>query len=222
MDIKNREGQIIFSTEAANLIDADLSNANLSNANLSNANLIDANLRNANLRNANLIDANLSNANLSNANLSNANLSNANLIDANLIDANLSGAKGLLSPSAWLAENFNHDGRGWIVYKSFGEYYSSPADWKIQPGEFLTETVNRMPTDPCGCGVNFGTLEYTKFNTLMQTWKCRIRTLHDDGSPCADIAGVVVPYNTDGKARCERLELVGKYSEEDGSQQGDA
>ena len=31
-------------------------------------------------------------------------------------------------------------------------------------------------------------------------WRCRIR--YEDGP------GVVVPYNTDGKARCERLELL--------------
>ena len=31
-------------------------------------------------------------------------------------------------------------------------------------------------------------------------WECEVEWL--------DLAGVVVPYNTDGKARCERLRLV--------------
>jgi hypothetical protein len=55
---------------------------------------------------------------------------------------------------------------------------------------------------PCGFGVNFGTLDWIKKNTKCSgdIWECR---LYFD-----DLEKTVVPYNTDGKARCSRLQLI--------------
>ena len=182
----------------ANLIDADLRvadlrGADLSDADLRGANLIDADLRGADLRGANLIDANLRGANLH----------GANLIDANLIDANLSGARGLSTSAEWLA-TFDADADGVRVYKRIGAtrtQYALPARWVIEPGAVLTEVVNPCRTTECGCGVNFATREWCDAHyTDSALWLCRIAWI--------DLADVVVPYGTDGKARCARLTLL--------------
>jgi hypothetical protein len=148
--------------------------------------------------------ADLSNADLRDANLHDADLSNADLRDANLSSANLSGAKKLLNPIKWLSENFENDDLGYIVYKAIGAgktSFNPPETWKIEAGEFLEEVVNPSPTTECGCGVNFATLAWVKKeHPKVDIWRCRIRWM--------DCAGIVVPYNTDGKARCRRLELI--------------
>ena len=136
---------------------------------------------------------------------SRAYLSRANLSGANLSGADLSGAENLLNPVKWLAENFEDDDLGYIVYKAIGNTdYAAPAQWKIDAGEIIEEVVNPLPTNDCGCGVNFGTLQWVKEycgeGESAVIWRCRIRWI--------DLPGVVVPYNTTGKARCNRLELL--------------
>jgi hypothetical protein len=193
----------------ADLSRADLSGANLYEANLSGANLSGANLSGANLSGADLSEADLIEANLSRADLRRADLSGANLIEANLIEADLSGATGLVEPAQWLKENFETDDKGIIVYKRIGKTnYNSPDTWVIEPGSFIAETVNPLPTLDCACGVNFGTREWCKRNyPQARLWRCRIWFQHpEDGD--IDVAGIVVPYNTDGKARCGRLQLL--------------
>ena len=194
----------------ANLSDASLYGANLRRANLRGADLSYVNLRRANLRDTNLSGANLREANLNEANLSRANLSEADLRRAylswaNLSGANLSGAKGFLDPTAWLQEQFESDAKGLIVYKAIGEtYYAAPDHWTIEPGAVLEEVCNPTRTNDCACGVNFATLEWIKQREYascdVTVWRCRIEWM--------DLAGVVVPYNTDGKARCARLQLL--------------
>lgn len=124
---------------------------------------------------------------------------------ADLRGANLSGAKNLLSASEWL-KSFEKDEFGIIVYKAIGNTsYAIPDHWKIDVSEFLTEVANPLRTVDCGCGVNFATREWCENNhPRSNLWKCRIHWL--------DLASVVVPYNTDGKARCERLELLEKVN----------
>jgi hypothetical protein len=199
----------------ANLIRADLRGANLNGADLSGADLICADLRGANLRGANLSDANLSDANLSDANLSGADLRGANLNGAdlsgadlngaNLNGADLSGAKGLLTAREFMAK-FERDNFGIIVFKKIGNTsFQRPEYWRIESGQFLEEIVNPLPTLECACGVNFGTLQWVEENYPdVDLWRCRIRF--------EDLADICVPYNTDGKARCGRLELIEKIS----------
>ena len=186
----------------AYLSGAYLSNARLSRANLSGADLSGADLSNARLSGADLNRADLSNARLSGADLSEADLSEANLSNADLSGANLSGAKGLLDPVDWLKTNFESDAEGVIVYKRIGETeFDAPAHWTVEPGVYLTEVVNPTRSVECGCGVNFGTHDWCSQNYTRATfWCCRIEWW--------DLAGVVVPYNTDGKARCARLRLL--------------
>jgi hypothetical protein len=92
IEIKNKNGIVIYTYEGANLEGANLEGANLEGADLSGANLVLVNLSGANLRSAHLSGANLSGAYLSGANLVRANLVRANLECANLVRANLEGA----------------------------------------------------------------------------------------------------------------------------------
>jgi uncharacterized protein YjbI with pentapeptide repeats len=184
----------------ADLSRADLSRADLSGADLSGADLSWANLSRADLSRADLRGANLSWANLSRADLSGADLSGADLSWANLSGANLSGANGLIN-SADLLSKFENDDLGVIVYKRVGGTdYNIPLYWTIEAGEFLMEIANPDRCTECGCGISFGTREFCDEYRGDQLWRCRIRWI--------DLVGVVVPYNTDGKARCERLELL--------------
>ena len=182
-------------------IRANLSGADLSWANLSGADLRGANLSGANLSWADLSKANLRKANLSGANLSGANLSWADLSWADLSKANLSGAKGILSAVEFLTK-FESDAIGVIVYKRIGNTeFPAPTHWEIEPGAILTEVCNPDRGTECSSGVNFGTREWCEKNyTKAALWRCRIRWI--------DLAGVIVPFMSDGKARCERLELI--------------
>ena len=157
-------------------------------------------LRRANLRCADLSDANLSGANLRRADLSGANLSGADLSDANLRRANLSGSKGLLDAINYMEANFERTDEGYIVYKTFGENYSAPESWKIEPGEIIEETVNCDRTTGCGCGINAAPLEWVRRNGRNQPYKLLIRWEW--------LLGVVVPYNTDGKIRCSKAQIL--------------
>ena len=181
----------------ANLSDADLSDADLSDADLRGANLRGANLRGANLRGANLSDADLSDADLRGANLRGANLS-----DADLRGANLSRAEGLLSAIDYLLNHFERTDEGFIAYKTFGGEYNPPEKWVLQPGSVITENVNFDRTRECGCGINVAPIDWVRryYGHKGDIWKVLIRFEW--------LAGVCVPYYTDGKIRCERVELV--------------
>jgi len=184
----------------ANLREADLRNADLRNANLRNADLRNANLRNADLSDADLRNADLREADLSDANLRNADLSDADLRNADLREADLSRSRGLVSPIEYINDNFETTKEGIIAYKSFGENYSPNPDWKIEKGTILMETVNFDRTLTCACGVNVGTLDWSTKNCRKEIWKVLIKWEW--------LAGVCVPYNTDGKIRAERVQLI--------------
>ena len=169
-------------------------------ANLSEANLSRAKLRGADLSGAKLSEANLSEANLSEANLSEADLSGADLSGADLSGADLSGAK-LISSINFLEAHFERTTDGYIVYKCFGAQYKAPEKWEIKPGSVIKETVNPLRTCDCGSGINVAPLEWVRKNyDARPVWKLLIRWEW--------LAGVVCPYNSDGKIRCERAELV--------------
>ena len=184
----------------AGLSGADLRWANLSGADLSRADLSGADLSGANLSGANLRGADLRWANLSVANLSRADLSRADLRRADLRWANLSGAD-LMSSINFLEAHFERTTDGYIVYKCFGAQYKAPEKWEIKPGSVLEETVNPLRTCDCGSGINVAPLGWVRSHcNTRPIWKLLIRWEW--------LAGVVCPYNSDGKIRCERAELV--------------
>ena len=184
----------------SNLSGSDLSGSNLSGSDLSGSDLSGSDLSGSNLRGSNLSGSDLSGSNLRGSNLRGSNLSGSNLRGSDLRYSNLSGVVGLINAAYWMADNFEKTAEGYIVYKSFGDRYNAPEDWKIEPGSVINEVVNQLPTLDCACGINFATLEWVKRNTSNDIWKCLIRW---EWLPL-----VTVPYNTDGKARCGRLELI--------------
>ena len=96
--------------------------------------------------------------------------------------------------------HFERTDEGYIVYKTFGENYSAPELWKIEPGEIIEETVNCDRTTECGCGINVAPLEWVRRNGRNQPYKLLIRWEW--------LPGVVVPYNTDGKIRCSKAQIL--------------
>ena len=186
----------------ANLSDANLRGADLSDANLRGANLRGADLSYADLSDANLSYANLRGADLSDANLRGANLRGADLSYADLSDANLSDAEGLLSAVEFLESHFEKNGEGYIAYKTFNSEYKPPEKWVIQADSIITENVNFNRTNNCGCGINVAPLDWVKehYSHKGDIWKVLIKWEW--------LVGVCVPYDTDGKIRCERVQLL--------------
>ena len=136
------------------------------------------------------------------ANLSDANLRGANLSDANLSDANLSNVEGLLSAIDYLTKHFERTSEGFIAYKTFGGEYNPPEKWVIQPRSVITENVNFDRCRECGCGINVAPFDWVDdhYGFKGDIWKVLIRYEW--------LVGVCVPYHTDGKIRCERVELI--------------
>ena len=165
-----------------------------------------ADLRGSNLRGSDLSNCDLRGSDLSNSDLRYCDFSNSDLRGSDLRGSDLSGSKGSMLAKTYLSQ-FETDKKGIIVYKAIGNTYQyPPAYWTIKPSSFLEETVNSLRTDDCGSGVNFATLHWIKnhfSNSVI--WKCRILW--------EDLADVVVPYNTDGKARCARLQLIEPLTE---------
>ena len=185
-------------------IRADLRDANLRRADLSGADLSGADLSGADLRDANLSRADLSGADLSGADLRGADLSGADLRRADLSGANLSRAEGLIDATDYIGAHFERVKDGFIVYKTFGGSYSKPDSWTIEPGAIIEEVCNPNRTDVCGCGINVAPIEWVKENYKGDVYKLLIRWEW--------LAGVVVPYNTDGKIRCSRAQIIGKVA----------
>ena len=137
-----------------------------------------------------------------------ANLSRANLSRTYLSGANLSGAEGLLRTVDFLEARFERTDRGYIAYKTFDRSYKAPDTWKIEPGAVIEETVNFDRCTTCGSGINAAPLEWVQKEYPEGTiWKVLIRWEW--------LCGVCVPYMTDGKIRCERVELLETVSREE-------
>ena len=122
------------------------------------------------------------------------------LSDANLSDADLSGSQGLLDAINYMEAHFERTDEGYIVYKSFNENYTAPESWKIEPGSIIEEVVNCDRTTECGCGINVAPLEWVKKHGSHRPYKLLIRWEW--------LPGVVVPYNTDGKIRCSKAQIL--------------
>ena len=101
--------------------------------------------------------------------------------------------------------HFERTADGYIAYKTFGGQYTAPKSWKIESGAIIGENVNFDRCQECGCGINVAPLEWVKRNYEGEIWKVLIRWEW--------LCGVCVPYMTDGKIRCERVELIEVVSE---------
>ena len=99
-------------------------------------------------------------------------------------------------------EHFEKIDEGYIAYKTFGTFYSINPNWKIKVGEVIEENVNFNRNNECGCGINVATYNWIKTQTGdLPIYKVLIRNEW--------LMGVCVPYLSDGKIRCERVEILG-------------
>ena len=162
--------------------------------------LAEYDLSDADLSGANLRRADLRRANLSGADLSGADLSGANLRRADLRRADLSQTQGLSDEINYMEAHFERTEEGYIAYKTFNSAYAAPDKWKIEPGEIIEEVCNPERTCDCGCGINVAPLDWVKKEYRGTIYKMLIRFEW--------LAGVVVPYNTDGKIRCSRAQII--------------
>ena len=188
-----------------NLSGSDLSGSDLSGSDLSGSDLRDSDLRGSDLRGSNLRDSDLRGSDLSGSNLRDSDLRDSDLRGSNisgsdLRGSNLSGTKNLLSAIDYINDTFEKTEQGIIVYKSFHENYTPNKNWVIKEESILNEVCNFNRVDLCGCGINFGTKKYVEQNCENKVYKCLIKWEW--------LSGVCVPYSTDGKCRCERLQII--------------
>ena len=201
---KDKSALLYYDLSSADLSGSNLRSADLSGSNLSGSNLRSADLSGSNLRSADLRSADLSGSNLSGSNLRSADLRSADLSGSNLRSADLSGSNGIMSAIAFMDAHFERTKDGFIAYKTFGSSYHPNDDWKIEPGSVLSEVVNPDRTCSCGCGINVAPLSWVKDNATnggrLSIWKVLIRWEW--------LMGIVVPFGSDGKVRCEKVELI--------------
>ena len=105
-----------------------------------------------------------------------------------------------MSAINFLEANFERTTEGYVVYKTFNGSYVPNPNWKIEHNSIIEEVVNPERQSVCGCGINVATLEWVKANYKGDIWKCLIKWEW--------LAGVIVPYATNGKIRCERVQLI--------------
>ena len=201
----------------------DFESADFGETNFKDCHLGDSNLKFADFRKANLYRVNLHECGLSWAKFICAYLErvyfyggslqytffsgvgkNIGFVNTDLRGTNFSGSNGItMSPIEYLEDNFKKTTKGYIVYKAIGQCYQPNPDWVIKPGKILKEAVNPDRTIECGCGVNVATYEWVKdaCDAIdFDIWECLIKWEW--------LPGVVVPYDTDGKIRSERVQLL--------------
>ena len=136
----------------------------------------------------------------------NRNFNRADLREADLREADLRGARGVVTAAAFM-EQYPVDATGILVLtQKPGPHKAPPAAWTIAPGAVLTETVNPDRCTECGCGVSFAAPGWFQ-PEVPNLWLARIAWV--------DLADVVVPFGTDGKARCGRLTLLRRVTTEE-------
>jgi hypothetical protein len=189
----------------ADLRDANLYDADLRDADLRGANLLGANLRGAHLRGANLLGANLLGADLLGADLRGADLRGANLLDADLLGADLRGAD--LRGANLLGAN----GLVKLMGVEAGNYYWKRFCAGLKNNGFRFYVgLNTLREGEVFASDERVTCSYPGFHFASRSWcaiyysdrplEARIR-IPDD-------AQINEPWNTDGKASADKIEIL--------------
>ncbi len=219
LDLRN------FELRQANLRGANLEHANLSGVNASGVCFNDARLNSALLENARLekaefhgaclIFTNFQGAHLSKSvlnfaklhlsNMKHTTLDGADLRWANIGIVDMTGAKGLASQTGYVDKNFEKNDKGLVVYTSFGDYQPSRKYWTVRENSIISENCDFDRAHFKSYGVCFGNLVYLQQETKKEIWECLIEWPW--------LAGVCIPFNSDGHGRCEQLKLIKIYKE---------
>ena len=140
--------------------------------------------------------------------------------ECSFTQSNFSGSKGLISSIDYLEKNFKKTEQGYITYKKFGQFYDTPNYWDIREGSILNEVINSNRFEDCGAGINVSTLnwldEHFLFAATLYGFSAKEKTgIWEVLIPFEWLSGVCVPYNTDGKIRCERVKLIKELTVEE-------
>lgn len=186
----------------------ELKFSDLRYSDMSHNDLTGSNMHGCDLTGSNMRGCDLTGCDLSGCDMSYNDLRDSVLIGCDLRNCILSGAVGVPTQWQWVSDNLTKTDNGYICYKTFYEFYTPNKGWKIAEGETITENVNFDKCNLCACGINVGTLEYVlKSTKKADVWECLI--------PFEALAGVCVPYNTDGRFRCEMVKLLKKHTREE-------
>ena len=136
----------------------------------------------------------------------------ANLYGANLSRANLSGAKTCY-PKLY-RDNLSilkhqPEGTKLRAYKYLNGDISPYQNCKYEVGK--TYECNELNTDEtmlCGSGINVATLEWCLKDTNNNLEKTYIECEFEAGN-------IIVPINTDGKFRVDKIRVIGKLTKEE-------
>lgn len=119
----------------------------------------------------------------------------------------------IIGDQAYLEKHFerDEDRAGWVGFKIFNSNYVAPEHWVIEAGSTLVEPkLNTWAGTDCGAGINvaqsvnwiqdsIATENYDQLgNDQADVWRVFI----------PDEATIVVPVETDGKIRCDCIELI--------------
>jgi len=129
-----------------------------------------------------------------------ADLCGTTLVSALISECDFSGARSMPNAIDYLKENFEFTSEGMIAYKTFGDEFNPNLNWDIKEGAVISENVNWNRFNDCGCGINVAPYSWVSCHYSGKIWKILIRWEW--------LSGVVVPYDTNGKIRCERAEIV--------------
>lgn len=191
---------------------SEIKNSNLNGSNMINLEAVHTSIVNTSLCNCSLLKSKFTECDLSYSNLKRANLSDAVfkktifkktlMSDSILNDTDLSECIGLVSQAEFIKKNFEFTDEGMLVYKTFCEQFGVNKNWDLEPGTYISENPNPNRTNTCGCGINVAPLKWCEESTKNEIWECLIEW--------KDLAGIVVPYDSDGKIRAERVKLLRK------------
>ena len=121
---------------------------------------------------------------------------------------------------------FKTTNQGIIAYKVFNQYYPAPEDWKVEAGATITHLSNRNAYDRCGEGINVSTMNWICKNAAFSAF-CKNAAFDFSDSkitiwkvliPWKEAVGITVPYDFEGKIRCESIKLLEPLTEEEATE----
>ena len=168
----------------------------------------------------NFTDANLEMNSFDEAEIRECDFTNSIWSRCSFTGSSFSGSKGLISSIDYLEKTFKKTEQGYIAYKKFGQFYNIPNYWDIREGSILDEVINSNRFEDCGAGINVSTLnwldEHLIFAATLYGFSAKDKTgIWEVLIPFKWLSGVCVPYNTDGKIRCERVKLIKELTKEE-------
>lgn len=203
------------------IINTNLSYSMMKNCSFSSS-VIDGTLfKGAEIDNVNFLNASLAASNFDFIRTREIDFTNTEFSHCSFISSQLSNTKGLINSIDYLNKNFEKTKEGYIAYKLFEFQYKIPEYWDIKENGILNEVVDANRFDTCSYGINVATLEWIEENLISFNNLYKIFSNNEETNiwkvliPFEWLSGVCVPYNTDGKIRCERVKLLRKITKEE-------